>query len=159
MSELGYSPYGWQFRDEQVCIKSTRGKSRNYFGLLSRDNHFLYRAFDHCLKTADVIEALDQLATGYKKPTVVILDNARIHTSKAFRACINAWQYRNLYIFYLPPYSPHLNMIERFWKELKEGWLRPEDYETADSLFYAVNQVFATVGDKVKLQFSPFKSK
>lgn len=159
VSELGYSPYGWQFQDEEVCIKSMRGKTMNYFGLLSRDNHFLYRAFDRPIKTADIIDSLEQLATGYTKPTVVILDNARIHTSKAFQKCIDCWQHKNLYIFHLPPYSPHLNIIERFWKELKEGWLRPDDYETADSLFYAVNRVFSTVGDKLKIQFAPFKNK
>lgn len=97
--------------------------------------------------------------TGYTNPTVVILDNARIHTSKQFQKCIESWQHKNLYIFHLPPYSPHLNIIERFWKELKKGWLRPADYETADSLFYAVNRVFSSVGDKLKIHFAPFKNK
>jgi len=78
--------------------------------------------------------------TGRSKPTVVVLDNASIHTSKKFKQCLQEWQQRNLYVFHLPPYSPHLNIIERFWKELKEGWLRPQDYTTSDSLFVAVGR-------------------
>lgn len=157
MSEQGYVPYGWQFKGEEVSIPSGRGKARNYFGLLSRDNRLRYQAFSDTVKTTDVIDCLDRLAADQIKPTVVVLDNASIHTSRHFRACLDAWQQRNLYIFYLPPYSPHYNIIERFWKELKEGWLRPQDYQTADTLFYAVNRAFAAVGNELKLQFSSFQ--
>ena len=43
---------------------------------------------------------------------MVVLDNARVHTSKAFQERREAWEKRGLFIFYLPPYSPHLNLIE-----------------------------------------------
>ena len=152
-------PYGWQFKDEAVSIPACRGKSRSYFGLLSRDNRLRYHAFSHTVTSADVIECLDRLGADCTKPTVVVLDNASIHTSHALRACLETWQRRNLYIYDLPPYSPHDNLIERFGKELKEGWLRPQDYQTADELFYAVNRVFAAVGQHVNLQFSPFQLK
>ena len=159
VSEQGYVPYGWPFKAEGVSIPSRRGKTRSYFGLLSRDNRFRYQAFSHAVTTADVIDCLDRLAADQAKPTMVVLDNASVHTSRRFRACLQAWQQRNLYIFYLPPYSPHYNIIERFWKELKEGWLRPQDYATPDRLFYAVNRAFAAVGRELRLQFSPFQLK
>ncbi|WP_407654637.1 transposase [Arcicella aquatica] len=38
------------------------------------------------------------------------------------------WQKRGLYIFYLSQYSPHLNIIERLWQELKAKRIKPEDY-------------------------------
>ncbi|MBE9562499.1 MAG: IS630 family transposase [Proteobacteria bacterium] len=127
-------PYGWQFKGEEVCIKSTRGKGMNYLGLLSRNNHLVYEAFSKNVNAEMVIQFLDKFSMGLRKQTVVVLDNASIHTAKKLKKCFAAWQHRGLYIFYLPPYSPHLNIIERFWKELKEGWIRPQDYETADSL-------------------------
>jgi len=34
---------------------------------------------------------------------------------------IKLWQNRGLYIFYLPSYSPHLNIIERLWKEMRRA--------------------------------------
>ncbi len=58
---------------------------------------------------------------------------------------------RGLHIFFLPPYSPQLNIIERLWKEIKEGWLRPCDYENFDTLRYAVNRVFANIGKSINI--------
>jgi transposase len=29
------------------------------------------------------------------------------------------WQERGLLLFYLPPYSPHLNIAEVLWRKLK----------------------------------------
>jgi hypothetical protein len=46
---------------------------------------------------------------GIKKHTVIVLDNASIHQSKAMRLMQDVWAKRQLFIFYLPPYPPHLN--------------------------------------------------
>lgn len=86
------------------------------------------------------------------------MDNARIHTAQKMKERIKFWQKRGLYVFYLPPYSPHLNraafrIIERLWKELKARWIKPEDYLSADDLFYAVNNCLNQVGDKIKINF------
>lgn len=157
VSEQGYVPYGWQFKGEEVVIPSRRGQSMNYLGLLSRDNRLIYKATDKSVTTDYVISFLDEFSWRICKPTVVVLDNARVHTAKKFKQLIELWQQRGLYIFYLPPYSPHLNIIERFWKELKEGWLKPQDYESEDTLFYAVNRIFSRVGEELKLNFSAFR--
>ena len=45
------------------------------------------------------------------------------------------WQKRGLFIFFLPPYSQHLNIAETIWRKLKKEWLEPEDYFEKDSLF------------------------
>ncbi|KPH14778.1 transposase [Chryseobacterium sp. ERMR1:04] len=62
------------------------------------------------------------------KQTVVVLDNARIHLAKKVKERIPYWEQRGLFLFFLPPYSPHLNIIERLWKELKSRWIKPDDY-------------------------------
>ncbi|WP_338813108.1 transposase [Bernardetia sp. Wsw4-3y2] len=61
---------------------------------------------------------------------------------------------KGLHIFYLPPYSPHLNIIERLWKEIKEGWIKPSDYTTANDLFYGVNRICEAIGKELKINFS-----
>ena len=156
VSQEGYVPYGWQFDDEQVAIEVTKGRSINCFGLLSRSNDFLYRTIEQNIDSAFIIETLDALSLAIKKLTVVVLDNARVHTARKVKELLEIWQNRGLYVFYLPPYSPHLNIIERFWKELKEGWLKPSDYQSADSLFYAVNRICASVGKELFINFSDF---
>ena len=56
-----------------------------------------------------------------------LLDNARVHT-KAVKERWPVWQERGLFVFFLPTYSPHLNIVEVLWRKLKYEWLRPDDY-------------------------------
>lgn len=92
-----------------------------------------------------------------KRETVIILDNASAHKARKVKKLLNTWQKRGLYVYYLPPYSPKLNIIERVWKEFKEGWLKPMDYLSADDLFYAVNRICANIGTNLGINFSKFK--
>ena len=149
-------PYGWQFDDESVFIEATKGKSIKCFGLLSRNNKFIYRNTEKNINSDFIIETLDALSLSVTTLTVVVLDNARPHTASKVKQLLGVWQSRGLYIFYLPPYSPHLNIIERFWKEVKEGLLKPSDYLTADTLFYAVDRICAAVGKDVFINFSKY---
>jgi transposase len=65
---------------------------------------------------------------------------------------------RGLFIFFLPPYSPHLNIAETLWRKLKKEWLNPEDYRDKETLFYAVNRCMANVGEYLTINFSPFSA-
>jgi len=157
ISQEGYVPYGWQFADEEIGIEATKGKSINCFGLLSRKNDFIYRNTEYNINSDFIIETLDELSLTITKFTVIVLDNAKPHTARKVKQLFKIWQNRGLYIFYLPPYSPHLNIIERLWKEFKEGWLKPSDYQSADTLFYAVDRICAAIGKQLFLNFAEFK--
>ena len=107
-------PYGWQFKDKDVFMPSERGKGLNLFGLLSRDNRLVFKTTCGKVDSSFVIEQLEPLAFSIQKTTVVVLDNARIHTSAKIQACRDAWEKRGLFIFYLPAYSPHLNLSKPY---------------------------------------------
>ena len=128
----------------------------NLFGLLSRDNDFVFKTTRNKVDSDFVIEVLETLAFSISKLTVIVLDNARVHTSKRFQERRDVWEKRGLFIFYLPPYSPHLNLIETLWRKLKYEWLRPEDYLAEDNLFYAVTQILAAIGDGLSINFAEF---
>ena len=51
-----------------------------------------------------------------QRNSVLVLDNASIHHYQPFRLLC---QFVGVRIIYLPPYSPHLNLIELFWNALK----------------------------------------
>jgi transposase len=154
--EEGYVPYGWQFAGEDLSIQVAKGGKINLFGLISRNNQFFYQTSREKMTAHFIVEQLDRFSFTIEKPTVVVLDNARIHTACKVKERLQVWQSRGLYIFYLPPYSPHLNICERVWKELKARWLRPQDYLSADALFYAATLALAAIGKSLFIHFSDF---
>jgi len=50
---------------------------------------------------------------------VLVMDNASSHRSKAMQAFLSLFEHR-VTVIWLPPYSPDMNLIERFWKHLKQ---------------------------------------
>jgi transposase len=149
-------PYGWQFKDEDVFMPSAKGKSLNCFGVLSRDNRLHFRTTTAKVTSDFVLDQLEQLAFSLSKLTVIVLDNASIHTAKKIQARRKVWETRGLFLFYLPPYSPHLNLIEILWRKLKYEWLQPDDYASEQHLFYATSQALAAVGHDLTINFSAF---
>lgn len=158
VSEQGYVPYAWQFRDETLGVPSQRGRRLNLFGIYSRANHFHYWTTPERIDADYVIAVLDAFSWKIRRPTVLVLDNASPHRNGKVRALLKVWQRRGLYLFYLPPYSPQLNPIERLWQEIKSRYLQAEDYTSADHLFYALNQVCAAVGSDIVLNWKDIGS-
>ena len=156
VSETGYVPYGWQFDDEEVCIEVAKGQSLNCFGMISRKSELLFKTTRQSITAQFIKTQLDEFSFAIKKPTVLVLDNARIHTARKIKERLRFWRQRGLYIFYLPPYSPQLNICERLWKELKARWIKPKDYQSTDALFYAVKLALNAVGKDLIINFSDY---
>ena len=150
-------PYGWQFADEEVTMPSEQGGGLNCFALLSRNNRCHRHTTEETINAAFVSEQLDALSRTLRRLTVVVLDNASVH-AKAVRERGRVWQERGLFVFFLPPYSPQLNIAEVLWRKLKYEWLRPEDYADKETLRYAVWQALAAVGQSLRIEFSAFRS-
>ena len=74
-----------------------------------------------------LIRSIDDFCRYIEKPTVLVLDNAPVHRSKKFSERLERWQQKNLYIFFLPRYGPHLNKAETFWRKAKYEWHKPTD--------------------------------
>jgi len=153
-------PYAWQFPGEQVAMPSEGRGGVNCFALLSRDNRTHWHLTEGSITAAWVSERMDALSLSIRRPTVVVLDNASVH-AKAARERAAVWQARGLFVFFLPAYSPHLNIAETLWRKLKYEWLRPEDYADLETLrlavWQAVWQALAAVGGSLRIKFSAFR--
>jgi transposase len=149
-------PYGWQFRDEEVSMPTAKGKGINCFGLFTRSNESWVATSEKAIKADFVVEQLERFSFSIKKLTVVVLDNARIHTGKEMFERLEYWQQRGLFIFYLPTYSPHLNIAETVWRKLKYEWLAPADYQDKERLRYSVKQALNEFGRGLRINFSNF---
>lgn len=150
-------PYGWQFVDEEISMPSEKGAGINCFGLFMRSNKSWTAVSEKPIDAAFVVEQLERFSFSLSRLTVVVLDNARIHTGKKMRERIGAWQRRGLFVFYLPTYSPHLNIAETVWRKLKYEWLSAADYESKGHLQYAVRLALSAFGKSLKIRFSGFK--
>lgn len=152
----GYVPYGWQFPGEQVCVLSEKAYKLNCFGFINRQNCCWWKTTEGNIDAQFILEYMENFSFHINKKTFVVLDNARVHKAKIIQERIPYWQRRGLYIFFLPPYSPHLNIAETIWRKLKKEWLNPEDYLYKDKLFYSVNRCMASLGTTLNINFSHF---
>ena len=159
VNEEGYVPYGWQFPDEKVSIPVQKGVLINCFGFISRDNRFFYKTTQNKIDADFVLEQIDNFSWTITKPTVLVIDNAPVHRAKKIKQRIPFWETRGLTIFYLPTYSPQLNIAEIVWNQLKYYWLKPQDYETADTLLLNVSLALAAIGKTLKINFAEFKNR
>jgi transposase len=66
----------------------------------------------------------------------MVCDNGRFHTTKAVLAFLEENKER-IEIYWLPPYCPDLNLIERLWGHLKRTVLANVLYRTLDDLVAA----------------------
>ena len=137
-------PYGWQFCGEDVYIPSERGFQLNIFGMIDRRNRYEGFTTTENMTADKVADFLDRMSLRISKRTFVVLDNASVHRCRLMRG---------LFLFFLPPYRPHLNIAETLWRILKGKWLRPVDYLYTDALLYATNRALAAIGSGLKINF------
>ena len=96
--------------------------------------------------------------------TVIIFDNASVHL-KAAKEYAEAWSEKGLFVWFLPTYSPHLNIAEILWKKLKYEWLQATDYADKETLHTAhctlhtaVRSRLDEVGKSLKIAFKAFRN-
>lgn len=144
----------WQFPKEEIRIVPEKGDRLSVFGLLNQNCEGRFWASEKTIKTEFVIACLEEwLGDKNEKPRVLVLDNARIHRSKKMQSKLAEWEEKGFYIFFLPPYSPHLNIIEILWRRIKYEWLKAEDYLSFESLTAAIKEILSNLGTEYRINF------
>ena len=147
-------PYGWQPIGEQRTIRSASDRVTNLFGLLSRKGKLKAYSTEQNINSDFIIECIDEIAQTTKRETVLVLDNAPWHRSKKVLDKQQQWQLQGLYLFFLPRYSPHLNLIETLWRKIKYEWLQAKHYESASILKQAIFQIIRKYDHEFCINFS-----
>jgi transposase len=75
-----------------------------------------------------------------QRPLMVVVDNYAVHTSERVRLERRALAAADVYLVYLPAYSPELSRIEAHWKVTKYHELRQRSYATLGALKQAVER-------------------
>ncbi len=114
----------WAERGKPRKIPVTGGRaSISAMSALSPKGRLVFRLHDRRITSVEVIDFLKQLLRQHPgRHIVVVMDQAKPHTSKMTKAFIESRA--RLHVYYLPPYSPDWNPDEKVWNHLKNHELK-----------------------------------
>ena len=143
-----YLPYAWQEIGTTIEVPSFKGRTLNLFGIWDAKKDLNLYSVEGSLTSEVLISYIDDFAKKIKQKTVLVLDNASIHKSKIFKEKTKDWEEKGLEIFYLPAYSPHLNIIEILWRFMKYEWIEFSAYENFANLVEYIEKIASNFGVK-----------
>src|SRR5713101_2289831 len=147
-------PYAWQEPKSVIELPARKYGRINVLGFMNRQNDLHPFMFEGSIHTGGVIACFDTFCQTLTKKTVVVIDNASIHTSEAFEDRLPYWKKKGLIIKYLPPYSPELNLIEILWRRIKYTWLPFSAYACLNALSEALETILSHVGSEYQITFA-----
>ena len=147
-------PYGWQNQGEYLTLPSRHSSRLNVLGIMTRDNHLEAYVSEQSINSDVVSYCIETwFPTKISKPTVIVIDQASIHTISLILEQLEEWQERNITLFQLPAYSPHLNLIEILWRFIKYEWLEVEAYSSWNHLVASVERILREFGKTYVINF------
>ena len=127
----------WCF--QRLFVKAPSGRQRlNVLAALNAISHELFTVENLTYITSKTVCELLHLLAGTHQgmPISVILDNARYQRCALVQAVA---QELGIELCYLPPYSPNLNLIERFWRFIKKQCLYSKYYPDCHTFQQAIS--------------------
>ncbi len=146
-------PYAWQPVGQTIEIPTAKGKRLNVLAFFNTNNELVPFCVQGSVDTQLVIGCFDAFCKTIQKKTVVVMDNAPIHKSRALLEKIPSWEKKGLFLYFLPAYAPELNLIEILWRFIKYFWIPFSAYLSFEALVEAVEDILINVGAKYKIAF------
>lgn len=147
-------PYAWQSAGETLGVPSQKSKRLNVLGFMHRQQGLESYVSEQSV-TSDVVAAcIEAFFPAVELPTVIVMDQASVHTAQQVKERRQEWAQRGLYLFDLPPYSPELNLIEIAWRFMKYEWINIEAYQNWPALNKHVEEMLVGFGNKFVINFA-----
>jgi len=134
--------YGWIKKGQEKELKANCGRQRlNINGAINIETLEPMVRFYETINAQSANDLLVQLEAKHPKAKViyVIVDNARYYRSRWLKKALKGTKIK---LIFLPPYSPNLNLIERYWKFFKKKVLNNRYYETFEDFKRACESFF-----------------
>lgn len=147
-------PYAWQKVGERLELASAHSPRQSVFGLLSLQHKFCSFVFPQALDSATIVTCLDKFCARLRRPALVVIDNAPIHTSATFAARRPVWEEKGLHFLSLPSYCPELNLIEHLWRKIKYEWLPLNATQSFENLTEELFKVLKSISSKYRITFT-----
>ena len=148
-----YIPYAWQEKGAIIEVPSFKGRTLNLFGIWDAKKDLNLYSVEGSLTSNVIIRYIDNFSKKIKNKTVLVLDNASVHKSEIFQERAKDWKEKGLEIFYLPAYSPHLNLIEILWRFMKYEWVEFDIYENFTNLVEYIEKIAINFGTEYIIKF------
>ncbi|MEM9486859.1 MAG: IS630 family transposase [Cyanobacteria bacterium P01_F01_bin.116] len=159
LDETGFTlvppiPYAWQVIGETLEIPSQSSGRLNVLGIMHRQGDLESYVSEQSI-TSDVVAAcIDAFFPNVDQPTVIVMDQASIHTGQIVWERRDEWAQRGIYVFELPVASPELNLIEIPWRFMKYEWIDIAAYESWQSLKNHVEEMLIGFGKEFVINFA-----
>lgn len=140
---------GWIRRGIECMIPSNTGRDRlNINGAIELENMRPVVRFDASINAASTVALFEQIEQHHPdaKRIYIICDNARYYRSKDVGRFLES---SKIELIFLPPYSPNLNLIERFWKFFKKTVIYNTYYETFGEFRAACTRFFQNSSEHI----------
>ena len=120
-------------------------------------NNILTAYTSECSVSSEALAAcIDNFYEKYEnksKKIYIITDNAGFHRSKFFREKTEERKEKNIEIFYLPKYSPHLNLIEILRRFMKYERTEFSAYRSRKTSVAYIENVIIDFGTEYRIDF------
>ena len=147
-------PYAWQKKGTTTEIPSSKGTYVTVAGFLSKNNTFFDYHLHKPVTAPTLVSIFEDFITKTTKKTVIVLDNAPTHKAKLFKNCTRRWRsIHDVWLLFLPPYSPELNLIEILWRKIKYQWLPDNAFYSFDNLKQSLADVCSDIGRNLNINF------
>jgi len=147
-------PYAWQASGEVLDLPAMRYGRINVVGFMNRHTDLQAYMFEQSVHRGVVMACCDAFCQTITPKTVVVLDNASIHTSEEFEERMPCWRKQGLILQSLPPYSPELHLIEILWRHIKYRWIPFSASQCLNALIEALENILSNVGSKYQITFA-----
>jgi transposase len=138
-----YRDYGWSKRgeiiQEEIDAMASRERSSIVAGCINNKLIAPMIFNGTCNRELMKTWLIQELIPVLNNPSVIILDNASIHKGEEIKTIIENAGHK---ILFLPPYSPHLNPIEKMWANIKKAWrysIHKSIYDFMHNSMYLMN--------------------
>ena len=134
--------YGWIKKGQEKELKANCGRQRlNINGAINIETLEPTTGFYDTNNADSTIDLFSKIEAKHPDAKVIyiIVDNARYYRSCLLKEYTEGTKIK---LIFLPPYSPNLNLIERYWKFFKKKVLNNRYYETFDEFKLACQRFF-----------------
>jgi transposase len=134
--------YGWIKKGTDKALEANCGRQRlNINGAIDIETLEPVTGFYETINAQAALDLFRKIEVKHPDADTiyVIIDNARYYRSRWLRKKLKGTKIK---LIFLPPYSPNLNLIERYWKFFKKKVLNNCYYETFDEFRQACKSFF-----------------